>query len=111
MLKVVRPLEHDFIELEFQIILKIFQKRLTFGACLMMSGNHFKKTQYMMPFSLSENKTHQQMLIKNNKTSIVELDSTIDEKQKQAFIEKKVAQATKTLKRVGLPKELTKKIS
>ncbi|WP_157607679.1 hypothetical protein [Runella limosa] len=51
------------------------------------------------------------MLIKNNKTAVVELDSTIDEKQKHAFIEKKVAQATKTLKRVGLPKELTQKIS
>lgn len=65
----------------------------------------------MMPFSSNENKTHQQMLIKNNKTAVVELDSTIDEKQKHAFIEKKVAQATKTLKRVGLPKELTQKIS
>ena len=37
----------------------------------------------------------------------IELDLTINEKQKYDFIERKVMQAKKTLRRVGLPKELS----
>lgn len=45
-------------------------------------------------------------MLKTLKIPTVELDLTINEKQKYDFIELKVAQAKKTLKRVGLPKEL-----
>ena len=45
-------------------------------------------------------------MIKSLKTPAVELDLTINEKQKYSFIERKVAQAKKTLEKVGLPKEL-----
>jgi hypothetical protein len=50
-------------------------------------------------------------MLKEIKTAKVEFDSTINEKQNHAFIEKKVARAKKTLKRVGLPKELMVKIA
>jgi hypothetical protein len=50
-------------------------------------------------------------MLKEIKTSKVEIDSTINEKQKHAFIETKVAKAKKMLKRVGLPKELMVKIA
>jgi hypothetical protein len=45
-------------------------------------------------------------MLKTIKITKVEFDSTINEKQKHTFIEKKVTQAKKTLKRVGLPKDL-----
>lgn len=45
-------------------------------------------------------------MLKTLKIPTVELDLTINEKQKYDFIERKVAQAKRTLKRVGLPKEL-----
>ena len=41
------------------------------------------------------------------KTGNIELDLTINEKQEYDFIERKVMQAKKTLRRVGLPKELS----
>ena len=45
-------------------------------------------------------------MLKTLKIPTVEIDLTINEKQKYDFIERKVAQAKRTLKRVGLPKEL-----
>ncbi len=45
-------------------------------------------------------------MLKSLKIPTVELDLTINENQKYDFIERKVAQAKKTLKKVGLPKQL-----
>jgi hypothetical protein len=45
-------------------------------------------------------------MLKSLKIPDIELDLTINEKQKYDFIERKVAQAKKTLKKVGLPKQL-----
>ena len=46
-------------------------------------------------------------MLKTLKIPDVELDLTINEKQKCDFIERKIIQAKKTLRRVGLPKELS----
>lgn len=45
-------------------------------------------------------------MLRTLKIPNVELDLTINEKQKYDFIERKVINAKKTLKKVGLPKEL-----
>jgi hypothetical protein len=45
-------------------------------------------------------------MLKSFKIPAVEIDLTINEKQKYDFIERKIAKAKKTLKKVGLPKEL-----
>ena len=46
-------------------------------------------------------------MLKTLKIPDVELDLSINEKQKYDFIERKIIQAKKTLKRVGFPKELS----
>lgn len=45
-------------------------------------------------------------MLKSIKKPKIEIDETIDEKQKHSFIEQKILQAKKTLKRVGLPQDL-----
>ncbi|MCU0470870.1 MAG: hypothetical protein MUF58_19980 [Arcicella sp.] len=45
-------------------------------------------------------------MLKSTKIQSVEVDLTINEEQKYNFIERKVAQAKKTIKKAGLPKEL-----
>jgi anti-sigma28 factor (negative regulator of flagellin synthesis) len=45
-------------------------------------------------------------MLKSTKIQSVEVDLTINEEQKYNFIERKVAQVKKTIKKAGLPKEL-----